>query len=127
MEDDLIDNELSESPKDVILGIMRWWEKKRLIFNLIMIGIVSLAVGVYLFKRPNNFSHIFNGIFFVQSLFYFVFINVCYCAGWGIQLLGYYYFNIQYDSKALDYTLFGIGSLFTGFVTYHGYLEYLIY
>ena len=125
MEDRLIDNQLDESPKDVILGIMRWWEKKRLLFNLIILGIVVITVGTYLYEHPHNTDHIFNIPFVVQSLFYFIFINICYCAGWGIQLLTYYYFKIQYDSNALDYVLFVIGTLFTAFVTSAGYLEFV--
>lgn len=127
MEDNLIDNELNESPKDVILGIMRWWERKRLLFNLITLGIIMLVVIPFTISHVDGYSHILNGPFIIQSLLYFVFINLAYCAGWGIQLLGYYYFKIQYDSNALDYVLFIIGSLFTGLVTHEGYTEYLYY
>jgi hypothetical protein len=128
LEEHLIDTELKESPKDIVLGIMRWWEKKRLIFNLIILSIVILAIGTCFYQRPNSLARVFDIPFFTQSLFYFIFINVCYCAGWGVQLLVYYYFNIQYDdSKYLDYLLLILGTLFTGGVTYFGYLENLMY
>ncbi|MCJ8290199.1 MAG: hypothetical protein HRT58_11100 [Crocinitomicaceae bacterium] len=127
MEDNLIDNELNESPKDVIIGIMRWWERKRLLFNMMTLGIIMLAVIPFTISKVDGVSYILSGPFIIQSLFYFLFINIAYCAGWGIQLLGYYYFKIQYDSNALDYVLFIIGSLITGLVTYHGYLEYIFY
>lgn len=125
MEEHLIDNELNETPKDVILGIMRWWEKKRLLFNAIIIGIALIAlIQAFLTGSMNNhlgFS------FFVQSAIYLIFINCCYCVGWGLQLLRYYYFNLQSDSKSLDYILFVGGTLFTGLVTYIGFLIYLRY
>ncbi|MDG1331584.1 MAG: hypothetical protein P8P74_04595 [Crocinitomicaceae bacterium] len=125
MEDHLIDSEIDESPKDVILGIMRWWEKKRLLFNMIILSIIAIVISLHLVERPNSYRYIFGGGFIIQSIFYFVFINICYCLGWGVQLLRYYYFKTQYDSKALDYVLFIFGTLVTGFFTYTGYLDYL--
>ncbi|MFK7784763.1 MAG: hypothetical protein AB8B56_06600 [Crocinitomicaceae bacterium] len=127
MEDKLIDNELNQLPKDVMLEIMGWWEKKRLLFNLIISGIVVLCVGAFLFEDSDGIEAVFNRSFLIQSILYFIFINICYSLGWALQLLGYYYFNTQYDSKALDYTLFIIGTLFTSYVTYAGYLEFLMY
>ena len=63
----MIDNELDESPKNVILGIMRWREKKHLHFNLIIFCIVLLAVAVSFYERPNVFGYIFDVPFFQQS------------------------------------------------------------
>ena len=123
MDDHLIDSELNEIPKDTIREIMSWWERKRLLFNLIIAGIALLAL------IPNLIAGTINNTlglsFIIQSAVYLIFINCCYCAGWGIQLLRYYYFNFQNDSNALDYVLYTIGTLFTGLFTYFGFLVYL--
>ena len=129
MEEHLIDTELEKpsTDKDILMEILRWWERKRLLFNLIMLCIILLAVIPYLYFQTDALSHILDASFITRSILYFVFINTCYCAGWGIQMLGYYYFKITYDSNVLDYFFFIIGSLFTGYVTYFGYIEFLYY
>lgn len=125
MEEHLIDNELNPSPKDILHGILRWWEKKRLLFNAIIIGIALLAfVQALLTGTVHNQLGL---SFVIQSIVYLLFINGCYCVGWGLQSLGYYYFNIHSDSNVLEYVLFVSGTLFTGLITYFGFLQYLRY
>lgn len=123
MDDHLIDNELNEIPKDTIREIMSWWERKRLLFNLIIVGIALLVLIPNLIAG-SLYIAVDLGIL-IRSAIYLIFINCCYCAGWGTQLLRYYYFNFQNDSNALDYVLYTIGTLFTGLFTYFGFLEYL--
>jgi hypothetical protein len=101
---------------------MKWWEKKRLLFNLIIVAVVIIVViDTY---SEYTFDRLLSPIFFIQSILYFLFLNICYCAGWGIQFLRYYYFNGLDDSKAFDITLFVLGTIFTAFVSYAGYSEF---
>lgn len=127
MEEDLIDTTLNEVPKNVVAEIFRWWERKRLLFNLLMIGIIVFVAAMHLLTNsdtPNYYR--FSSDFFVRSIYYFLFINICYCAGWGIQLLAYYAFDIQYNSvKIVNIVLFTIGTVFTGYITLEGYTSYL--
>lgn len=125
MEDHLIDNELNDAPKDVIFEILGWWEKKRLLFNLIILGMVGLAAIPYIVYYSFGSSRVFSGAFLIQSILYFIFINAAYCAGWGIQCLRYYYSKTQPESDVLNFILFTLGTLFTAFVTYFGYSSWL--
>ncbi|NVK65416.1 MAG: hypothetical protein HWE22_12565 [Flavobacteriales bacterium] len=119
MEDQLIDSETEEAPKDVILDIIRWWERKRILFNVLQVGIVLFVL--FFFYNGSSISAILRSEFIFQSLLYFLFVNFCYSAGWGVHLLLYYYFKTKDTSHILDIVLLILGSLFTSLVTFQGY------
>lgn len=101
---------------------MRWWEKKRLLFNLIIVGIIILAI-------IDTYSHftirrLLSPSFFIQSILYFIFLNICYCAGWGVHFLRHYYLNSLDNSKTTNITLFVIGTLITAFFSFDGYSSF---
>lgn len=73
-------------------SILRWWERRRLPYNLIVgsVGLVSLGVVNLLFHLP---PHPVTGVFPWQPVVAFgVMANVCYSAGsvaeWVLERLG---------------------------------------
>lgn len=126
MENDLIDGiETNQNPNDFAMNLIRWWEKKRLLFNSIILLVAFLGVALASTSNSGRIDQLYESEFFILSLLYFILINACYCVGWGIQLLAFYYFKIQHHSNALDIVLFVLGTSFTSLVTYSGYHDYL--
>ncbi len=123
MEDQLIDRPTEQAPKDEILGIIRWWERKRIWFNVLQIVIILFII--FFMETHWALNKMSRPIFYIESGLYFLFINICYCAGWGAHLLMYYYFKSIDKSHILDFLMLLAGSAFTGLVTFVGYNAYL--
>ena len=72
--------------------VIRWWEIRRLLFNgmLLVIGFVSLAGMEYLLGKVMPIDQGGMAAFGLAwgVVFYGVAANVCYTAGWIMELLG---------------------------------------
>jgi hypothetical protein len=91
MEDnDLLDDSITLKDQS-ILDMIQWWEKRRLIYNLI-VGLVGLFAAFVIISKPNPTS--FFEILWFPALPYALFANTAYLAGWVLELLLRYYFKI---------------------------------
>jgi len=108
-----MNNLLDFTPPDEAKGkdfseIVRWWEKKRLLFN-ILIAICGL-VNIIL-------SHKFKTKFIVPSIFYGIAANIFFSTGILLEAWDNYYFNGRIHTKNYRLPIFIIGVLFSAFIT----------
>lgn len=103
--------ESSLTEKDNLKKHIRWWEKKRVLFNLIIVGF-----SVFLMHEFWNYPMraitggsqiIFHAILFV------IFANIAYTAGWIAELMVSYLFDWDGIGNFGRWVLFALGTLFT--------------
>jgi hypothetical protein len=82
-----------ESPKMDIWEAITWWEKKRLLYNIVVNGI---AIGRIFFEL-SKFNTLFTQshfpwlpIIFIVIQF-FILANFCFCSGYVLEILEFYY------------------------------------
>ena len=115
MEDNLIDNELNETPNNEIMELIRWWERIRIHYNIV---IVLLLVFIFMYEKSvRPFSATINSFDIIVSLIYLFLLNLCYCLGWGVPLLLSHYFKMSPASIPIRYTLLTIGVTFSVLLT----------
>ncbi|MBL87042.1 MAG: hypothetical protein CMO82_10335 [Winogradskyella sp.] len=90
---------------------LKWWESKRLWYNVIVggIGLIGLC----------RYSTYFGLIEFIGLLVYGFVANVFYSLGILIELLDYYYFKNGLKIYNKRYILFILGCLFSCIITWH--------
>lgn len=104
-EQDLLDD--AKIRQDVlILEMVQWWEKRRLLYNFI-VGVVGL-VAVFMVLNQNSYIA-FSEILLFAILPYGFAANVFYLFGWVTELLIRYYFKITL-SPSVRQVLFWIGT-----------------
>ncbi len=75
------------SNKNMLFTPIAWWEKRRLRFTIIL----GVFLIFFLFVRtdvPNSYA---TTDMFVGIAFWLFGANLCYCAGWGYELLFCFY------------------------------------
>lgn len=97
-----------------------WWEKKRLLYNILtgLAGlIIVLSFGIYSF-----------GLFDLFGILLWGFVaNVFYCIGFVIEPILKYYLKRDIDFSEKRPVLFWIGTVFSIIVTIsYGFLYYII-
>jgi hypothetical protein len=103
-------------PYDAIAGF-RWWEGKRWIYNL-AVGLVGLSVILFnmsMYADPDWFA-----VLTVQVLFYGVFLNVCYCAGFFVEMVDQVYLKATFRLPEYRVWLLALGTAASMFVTVVG-------
>lgn len=95
----------SYSLKETIL----WWEKKRLIFNLLIIGFSAFLI--YSFWDYPMRSIIGSGAIITKAVLLILFMNLCYTIGWGVELLAHLLIKSEPFNNSLKWFLFGLGTL----------------
>lgn len=116
-EENLIDKFTPRGSDKALLAMVKWWEKKRLYFNLIILAASVLVLQ----SAPQN--HIYHGEWSVRmttAIFNLIGANFCYSLGWGIGILKMYYFKSHPATTQERWTLFIIGSAFSFLVTFIG-------
>ncbi len=91
---------------------IKWWESRRFFFN-IAVGIAGFIPCSFFFRTILEIG-IFNsslGIFIYALL-----ANICYCFGWGIDILKSFYLKNPSFGKS-KYTLLVLGVIFSIWVT----------
>ena len=78
-----------------VFSTIKWWEKRRLKFNLIIISAVFIPVFM-VWDLLNNID--------LPLMLFFLFINliignIVFCLGWGVELLRWHYFKIKSIGK----------------------------
>lgn len=91
---DLLDD---KDDDNLILGIVQWWEQRRLRYNLIVGGVGVLAIFFI--------STMINLIIHQQIVLYMIFVygliaNTAYLLGWVLEILLRYYFNITLGKQS---------------------------
>lgn len=107
MEDhDLLDDARIRQDQ-LIMEVVQWWEKRRLLYNVIVGLMGSLVVFVAL-QRYYYVS--FSEILLFMILPFGIFANVVYLAGWVIEIFLRYYFKVTLGSTVRQ-VLFWLGTL----------------
>ena len=90
---------------------IKWWEKKRLTYN-----VISLLGGILVhFLRNAVPNGIGNYNFTEDILFWLVICNLFYCGGWCLEILLNYYFKFRFFNNKFRLLLFVIGCLLSFF------------
>tara|TARA_R110000850_G_scaffold173492_1_gene299155 strand:+ start:1570 stop:1902 length:333 start_codon:yes stop_codon:yes gene_type:complete len=92
-----------------IYQAIRWWERKRLIYNAFpLLG--GLLVPLLRSDVPNGISTLSP---FLIILFFLFGANILYTFGWASEVLLNYYFKLPFWGKGLRRVLFVLGCLFS--------------
>ena len=93
------------------LRLLRWWESKRLAYNLVVggAGMVTLGVIALLRALPGPLQHAF--IPWPAIAIYGVLANACYSSGWVVKSLLQRW--LKRDTYALGPALFRHGLVFS--------------
>lgn len=92
------------------MEMVSWWEKKRLIYNLIIIPI-AIVILVILWKHVGPF--ITKEALIFDAIMMLVWSNVMYTSGWVGGILRHYYFKSYPLENSGRWVLFAFGTLFT--------------
>jgi hypothetical protein len=116
----------SKSSENEILDLVRWWEKKRIIFNL-CVGVAGLIM-LFILGLPILKAIPLEIIFYI--LFYGVVVNGFYTLGWVCGILRVVYFKRHISIGEHKEGLFYFGTFLSVFITVVlsivGYKELLI-
>lgn len=107
-------NESLDDPKDdqltVPMQMVQWWEKKRLVFNLIILPITALIIWS-MWEYVGLLTSASDIIF--DAFWTLVWCNVFYTSGWVGGILRHYYFRSYSLPTSGRWILFGFGTLYT--------------
>lgn len=118
--EEAIDEELVNKKNDEpnLFGVIRWWEKKRLLYNAIVFGIQLACMLIYL---PGTIDFGIS-MAIIGSLLFLLAANLFYCIGWGGEMLLIYYLKIGDSNTDGRMAFFIFGVAFSGLVTVSMYL-----
>ncbi len=103
-----------DDPKDDQLSIpmemVAWWEKKRYIYNAILLLFTSLTLySLWDYTGPTLSEY--EAI--TQAFWFIIFGNICYTISWGGGILRHYYFRGYPLPISGRWILFILGSIFS--------------
>jgi hypothetical protein len=102
-----IENEINNT-KEIQTSI-KWWETKRLLYNL-----VTLAGGLLVLLIRSGVPNGIGTYNPVGDLLFWLFVsNIFYTCGWGLEILLNYYLKIRFFKNAIRTVLFTIGCIFS--------------
>lgn len=88
-KENILDIENIRREEPIIMEIVNWWEKKRLIYNIIIIVLELIMLSMYWeIVEAYSTAHAILG-----SIVYTIGANVFFSIGWGIEILSLYYFK----------------------------------
>lgn len=106
-EEEIIDAPIIRGTNEAILDMVKWWEKKRLYYNLVVVGISVFTIwGLWskAFVAGGPQSVI------LTLITHIVGANLFYCSGWGIGILRFYYFKGEHMPNQARWLLFIAGT-----------------
>jgi hypothetical protein len=110
-----MENETKQSQKKLTfpMEMVRWWERKRLLFNAIVVLITSLTIwSLWQYTGPlASKTELIHHAFWL-----IVWCNVMYTSGWAGGILRRYYIKGQTFSNTGRWLLFIAGTIFTAFI-----------
>ncbi|WMX13703.1 hypothetical protein [Aureispira sp. CCB-E] len=108
--DDLLDNSGIQQDQR-ILEMVRWWEIRRIPYNII-VGLSGLLSSFAILSQHPSIK--WTEILWYAALPYGLFANVAYLAGWVIEILIFYYFNGKLNTSIRN-TLLILGTIISLF------------
>lgn len=111
-------NELIDSPTAIesdknFMEIIGWWEKKRILYNVILIPI-EFIMAIIIWNGTLRWGT--NNVL-LGSIIFTLCANVLYTMGWGLEFLSRYYIKSLKFKDQTRLLLFIIGSIFSIFTT----------
>lgn len=111
--DELLDNPSVDQKEDDYKSIIKWWERKRIIYNLVIIFVqVTIALNEWMGVLRWGISDVLIG-----SALFLLIANGFYTFGWALEFLIQHYFS-RFKLKPIHRLLiFILGLLFSVFIT----------
>ncbi len=111
---EVLDNDDFKNKNEKIMSSLIWWEKKRILFNLIVggLGVLGIFISPISMLKINILAIIFYGL--MANLFYSV--------GFLLEAFDQYYFKSKLQLFRFRQVLFVLGLLVVGLVTFLGAL-----
>lgn len=106
-------SDLTEQPHEkssFTMNMVRWWEKKRLLFNLLIVSITTLIL-TWLWEGVGPF--ISGEALIFDTFWMIVWCNILYTIGWAGGILRDYYLKADPFSNTGRWLLFAAGTIFT--------------
>ena len=103
-------NQKTKKEISVSMEMVRWWEKKRLIYNLIIIPMTILTLSLYWKDVGVSIGH---KAIIIDALFMLAWCNVLYTSGWVGGVLRRYYLGSYPFSNFGRWLLFILGTIFS--------------
>ena len=114
IKENILDSEYFENKTNEIYVSINWWERKRFVFNLILIGVEILMI-LFFWKGAIQFGI---GYTIFWSIAYTIVANIFFSIGWGISvLIDYYNLKFLKNIEKLRMLFFILGILFSIFLT----------
>ncbi|MFK8104057.1 MAG: hypothetical protein AB8G15_16100 [Saprospiraceae bacterium] len=106
--DEILDYKLKDTEINFFAPV-RWWEKRRLLYNFIFVGVIVLtmitfSVGVERYGISTAVIH---------TLIVVLIANAFYSVGWGLEILVSYYFPATRFNSTLRMVFYLLGTLFS--------------
>lgn len=119
--DELLDNPSIIQKEDDYKSIIKWWERKRFIYNLVIIFVqVIIALDYWNGVMRWGISDVLIG-----SAFFLLIANGFYTFGWAMEFLINHYFS-RFKLKPIHrWLIFILGLAFSIFVTSIVYMSWL--
>lgn len=115
MSEDLLDSTDEQSTDSSILSNVRWWERMRIWYNVIIVGMLVTSFFFVRYGSSYNYWRVTERV--IVLAIYLVIANLFYCLGWGLDLLFRHYFKIRGFGKGLNIGLFSVGTLLVALFT----------
>lgn len=111
--DELLDNPSVDQKEDDYKSIIKWWERKRIIYNLVIIFVqITIALNEWMGVLRWGISDVLIG-----SALFLLIANGFYTFGWAMEFLINHYFS-RFKLKPIHRLLiFILGLLFSIFIT----------
>ena len=105
---EILDAEFSDKTEYVEIEVVRWWERKRLLYNALLFGLEIFLMLLY-GEETMRFGI---GRAIILTLITNFIANIFYTAGWVLEIFISFYFKKRMPS-AFKKVLFVLGTLFS--------------
>jgi len=112
-----------EHAHDNYRNMIRWWEKKRWWYNLIMLAWICFFNYNY-WNYPLR-SILGTEVVLLENFYLLITCNICYTAGWGLEVLLHYFLKTGVFHGVFRWTLLILGIMFSLLMTLV-YIELLL-
>jgi hypothetical protein len=106
-EQELLDDGFDDENAN-LLDAVQWWEKKRILYNILLFSLELLLVGIYW----DGMMLFGIGSAIIGIISHNIVANMFYTIGWGIEILFLYYFKIKSFGN-VRFALYIMGVLFS--------------
>ena len=109
-EEELIDDNIYPEKGGNISLALAWWEKKRILFNVLVgfSGTIGILMNLSLFHTND----------IILIIFYGLFANLMFSMGFLLEVFDDYYFKSKLKLQSFRLVLFLIGSIFSCIITF---------